>query len=113
MFPSSFSSPTSVLECAGSGDGQNFYITAVSNAGGEFFTGSLIQTDVGAGSGIGVGYGAGMSGNAATVKVWGNNGSNNSFKVPPNSTLTLPGVGIPAKGFQVDVDNCYLFYYTR
>ena len=106
MFPSSFASPTSPLECAGSGDGQSFYITAVSNAGGEFFTGS-------ASAASGIGYGAGMSGNAATVTVWDNNGGNDTFKVPPNSTLTIPGVGIPAKGVQVNVNDCYLFYYTR
>ena len=105
MFPSSFDSPTSPLECAGSGDGQSFYITAASNAAGAgYFTASGENPQ---------GFGAGMSGDAATVKDWDNNGGNNTFKVPPNSTLTIPGVGIPAKGFQVDSSDCYLFYYTR
>ena len=106
MFPSDFTNSTSILECPGSGDGHSFYITAASNAAGAGYL-SI--------SGV-HGIGAGMSGDAATVTIYNNTDigvDTSTFKIPPNSTLTLPGIGIPAKGVQVDSADCYLFYYTR
>jgi hypothetical protein len=96
MFPSKFTNSTSILECPGSGDGHNFYITAASNAG-NVATATIYNTTSWTGTAFGV---------ATALQ------TTDSFKIPSGS-LSLPGIGIPAKGVKLDSADCYLFYYTR
>jgi hypothetical protein len=98
MFPSNFTNSTTVFECPGSGDGKSMYITAASNAKTSAVTATIYNTTATTGTAFGV---------ATAIQ------TTDTFKIPANGTLSLPGVGVPAKGVQVSDTDCSLFYYIR